>query len=225
MVGVTAPPTRPAGELEAFVRRRTAPAPVPLVPELALYQATELTPLWRATAAELEGWDDSPYWAFPWAGGQALARHLLDHPELVRGRAVLDFASGSGLVAFAAARAGAARVVAADVDPFCAVVIPMNAALNGAAVGVRLGDPIGGEIPGIELVLAGDVFYERTLAERGLRWFRWLAGRGLRVLAGDPGRIYSPRDGLRLLGEYVVPSSTEIEASAQVATRVVEVLA
>jgi predicted nicotinamide N-methyase len=101
-----------------FIRDRTAPAPVPYVPEIVLFQATELTPLWHATARELHAWDDSPYWAFPWAGGQALARHVLDHPALVRGRRVLDFATGSGLVAIAAARAGAASVAAADVDPF-----------------------------------------------------------------------------------------------------------
>jgi len=220
---MTSVPARSASELEAFVRGRTAPAPVPLVPEIALHQATEVTPLWHATAGELEGWDDSPYWAFPWAGGQALARHLLDHPELVRGRAVLDFASGSGLVAIAAARAGAARVVAADVDPFCAAAIPMNAALNGVRVAVRTGDPIGEHLPGIDLVLAGDVFYERALAERSLGWFRSLVGRGTRVLAGDPGRIYSPPHGLRVLAEYAVPCSTEIEASARMPTRVLEV--
>jgi predicted nicotinamide N-methyase len=203
-------------ETVAFVRERTAPAPVPLAPELALYQATEVTPLWRATASELHAWDDSPYWAFPWAGGQALARHLLDRPELVRGRRVLDFATGSGLVAIAAARAGAARVVAVDVDPFCRAAVALNAALNGVAIEFHAGDPLGAplEAPpaaGAELVLAGDVFYERGLAGRAAAWFGALAAAGVPVLAGDAGRAYAPSAGFAELAVYDVPTSVEIE--------------
>ena len=211
-------------ETAAFVRERTAPAPVPLAPEIVVYQATELTPLWRATASELHAWDDSPYWAFPWAGGQALARHVLDHPALVRGRRVLDFATGSGLVAIAAARAGAARVVAADLDPFCAAAVRLNAALNAVAVEFRSGDAIGDPLDGFDLLLAGDVFYERPLAERSLAWMRALARRGVRVLAGDPGRNYSPRDGLAEIATYDVPTSPEVEAGNRLRTRVLEVL-
>lgn len=210
---------------ERFVQERTVIAPVPLVPEIALHQATEFSPLWVATSRELEGWDSSPYWAFPWAGGQALARHLLDHPALVRGRVVFDFAAGSGLVAIAAARAGAARVVAADLDPFCAAAVRLNAALNAAAVEFRAGDPIGDPLPGFEVVLAGDVFYERLLAERGLAWFRDLVSRGARVLVGDPGRIYTPLEGLVELGVYDVPTTSEIEAHTLLRTRVYEVSA
>lgn len=211
-------------ELAAFVRERSAPAPVPLVPEIRTYQATALTPLWHATSAELGDWDDSPYWAFPWAGGQALARWLLDHPEAVRGRRVFDFASGSGLVAIAAARAGAAAVVAADLDPFCAAVIPLNAALNGVSLEVRIGNALGDPVEGVELLLAGDVFYERVLGREALAWFRRLAGRGVRVLAGDPGRTYSPQEGTADLAEYQVPSTTEIEDRPLLRTWVLEIL-
>src|SRR5512141_2639387 len=131
-----------------FIRERTAAAPVPLVPELSLWQATELSPLW----------------AFPWAGGQALARHVLDHPALVTGRRVVDFASGSGLVAIAAARAGAAEAVAVDVDPFCRAAVALNAALNRVEIAFRAEDPLHAPLPACDVVLAGDVFYERALA-------------------------------------------------------------
>jgi predicted nicotinamide N-methyase len=210
-------------ELEDFVRERTVIAPVPLAPEIALHQATALAPLWTATAREIEGWDGSPFWAFPWAGGQALARHLLDHPHLVRGRSVFDFCTGSGLVAIAAVRAGAARVVAADLDPFCGSALALNAALNGVAVEFRAGDPIGDPLPDFDVVLAGDVFYERPLAERGLAWFQALARRGALVLVGDPGRNYSPLEGLVELAIYDVPTSPEIEAPPVLRTRVYQV--
>ncbi len=211
-------------ETVAFIRERTAPAPVPLAPELSLYQATELTPLWRATASELHAWDDSPYWAFPWAGGQALARHVLDRPALVRGLRVLDFATGSGLVAIAAARAGAARVVAADVDPFCAAAVHLNAALNGVAIEFRREDPRGRDPGGAEVVLAGDVFYERELADGALAWFRRLAALGVRVLAGDAGRTYAPRDGFTELAVHEVPTTIEIEDRPFRRARVLEIL-
>lgn len=203
-------------ETIAFVRERTAPAPVPLAPEIVLHQATELTPLWRATASELHAWDDSPYWAFPWAGGQALARHVLDHPEVVRGRRVLDFATGSGLVAIAAALAGAARVVAVDVDPFCRAAVLLNAALAGVEIAFHSGDPLGAPLDappaaGAEVVLAGDVFYERALAERSAAWFRALAAAGVRVLAGDAGRAYAPASGFTVIAAHDVPTTVEIE--------------
>lgn len=206
-----------------FIRERTAPAPVPYVPELALFQATELTPLWRATASELHAWDDSPYWAFPWAGGQALARHLLDHPELVRGRRVLDFATGSGLVAIAAARAGAASVAAADVDPFCRAAVRLNAELNGVSIEFREEDPRA-TTPGVDVVLAGDVFYERGLAEGALAWFHALAARGVRVLAGDADRVYAPRGRFTLLAVHEVPTTVEIEDRPVRRARVIELL-
>lgn len=211
-------------ETIAFIRERTAPAPVPLVPEIVLHQATELTPLWRATAAELHAWDDSPFWAFPWAGGQALARLLLDRPELVRGRAVLDFATGSGLVAIAALKAGARSVVAYDVDPFCEAAVLLNAERNGVAVPFHARSPLGEPAEGIDVVLAGDVFYERELAEGSLRWFRDLAARGLRVLAGDAWRTYAPEDGFEELCIHDVPTSLEIEGGPFRTGRVIRLL-
>ncbi len=212
-------------ETIAFVRERTAPAPVPLAPEVVVYQATELTPLWRATARELHAWDDSPYWAFPWAGGQALARHGLDHPELVRGRRVLDFATGSGLVAIAAAKAGAAAVAAVDVDPFCAAVVRLNADLNGVAVAFHAGDPLGAPPPAdADVVLAGDVFYERALAARAAAWFRALAASGVRVLAGDADRAYAPASGFLVVAAHDVPTTVESEDAPVRRARVLEFL-
>jgi predicted nicotinamide N-methyase len=208
-----------------FVRSQTAPAPVPMVPELRLYQATELTPLWHATSNELRRYDASPFWAFPWAGGQALARLLLDQPHLVAGKRVLDFGTGSGLVGIAALRAGAHDVIATDVAPFCEVVVPMNAALNGVSLQARLADFLGQSLDGIEVVLAGDVFYERPLAERSMRWFRDLAARGVKVLAGDPGRLYSPRTGVTDLATFEVPVSREIEDRSPMRTWVLEIQA
>jgi predicted nicotinamide N-methyase len=182
-----------------------------MVPEVVLHLATEVTPLWHATSSDLSGWDDSPFWAFAWPGGQALARHVLDRPAEVRGRSVIDFGTGSGLVAIAAARAGAARVVAWDLDPFCEAAVRLNAAANGVAVEFRAGSPLGLPAPGVEVVLAGDVFYERELAADFLAWGRGLAAQGVRVLAGDPGRIYSPRDGLEDVVAFDVPTSLATE--------------
>jgi predicted nicotinamide N-methyase len=207
-----------------FIRERTLPLPVPHVPEIVLFQATELTPLWRATASELHAWDDSPYWAFPWAGGQALARHVLDHPAAVRGRRVLDFATGSGLVAIAAARAGAATVAAADVDPFCRAAVTLNAGLNRVEIDFREEDPLGSDPAGVEVVLAGDVFYERALAEGALAWLRALAARGVRVLAGDAGRTYAPAGGFNEIAVHDVPTTVEIEDGPIRRARVIEIL-
>jgi predicted nicotinamide N-methyase len=207
-----------------FIRGRTEVVPVPLTPEISIHQATEMTELWRATAADLSGWDDSPFWAFPWAGGQALARHVLDHPRLVAGRRVVDFGTGSGLVAIAACLAGAERVTAFDVDPFCEGAVRLNAARNGVAVTFESRDPIGQPIEA-DVVLAGDVFYERDLSARFLAWGRELAGRGVRVLAGDPGRLYSPQVGVRDVGVYDVPTTTAIEDRLVMRTYVLEILA
>lgn len=213
---------RSLAELLEFVRSRTAVAPVPLVPEIVLHQAAEFTPLWHATAAELRGWDDSPFWAFPWAGGQALARYLLDHPEAVRGRSVLDFGTGGGIAAIAAARAGAARAVAWDLDPFCEAAVRLNAAANGVHVEFRAGTPLGRPRPDADLVLGGDVFYERELATDFLAWGRALVAAGSRVLAGDPGRLYSPADGFAVVAAYDVPTTVEIEDRPLLRTRVLD---
>jgi predicted nicotinamide N-methyase len=197
---------------------------VPLVPELSLYQAAEVTPLWQATAASLEEWDPAPFWAFPWAGGQALARHLLDHPELVAGRSVLDFATGSGLVALAALRAGAARVLACDVDPYCEAAVEANAALNGLAVEFTLRDGTSLRGGDFAVVLAGDVFYEAPLAAAALAWLGAAATAGSLVLAGDGSRTYAPRDGVTERAAYVLPPAPAIEADGPVHARVLQVL-
>jgi predicted nicotinamide N-methyase len=205
-----------------FVRARTSPAPVPLVPEIVTRQATELTPLWKASAAGPD--TPVPFWAFPWAGGQALARYLLDHADLVRGRRVFDFGSGSGLVAIAAMRAGAASVTASDLDLFCQAATGLNAALSGVAVEFLTADLLGDPLDGVDVVLAGDIFYEQPLADASMRWLRSLAARGVHVLVGDPGRLYSPQCSVVDRAAYDVPTSTEIEARPVMRTWVLEVV-
>src|SRR6267142_2857250 len=159
-----------------FIRHNTAIVAPPLVPEIRLHLATEVTPIWQATEDSLaQGMVPPPYWAFAWAGGQALARYLLDHPEAVAGRAVLDFGAGSGLVAIAAAKAGAASVTAAEIDHFAAAAIAANAALNEVAIAVTTADVSDCADPGREVVAAGDVCYERPMAERVTAWLRFLA--------------------------------------------------
>jgi predicted nicotinamide N-methyase len=193
----------------AFIRAHTRLLPVPHAPEIALHVADEATALWQKTEEELgELGLPPPFWAFAWAGGQALARYVLDHPETVRGRRVLDFASGSGLVAIAAAKAGAS-VQACDVDAFAVEAIRINAAANGVVIAERLTDLVGAD-EGWDAILAGDVFYERDTAERAVAWLRALAGRGATVLIGDPGRSYLPAD-LECLATYQVPVTRTLE--------------
>jgi predicted nicotinamide N-methyase len=195
----------------AFVAAQTVLATPPLVPEIRLHLATEITPLWQATEARLaESGVAPPYWAFAWPGGQAVARHILDHPALVAGKRVLDFAAGSGLAAIAAAMAGAASVEAAEIDALACAAIALNAAANGVVVACRAADLVDG--PGAwDVVLAGDVCYERPMAERVMPWLRRLAGRGTLVLMGDPGRNYLPASGLAEVARLVVPTSRELE--------------
>jgi predicted nicotinamide N-methyase len=195
-----------------FVRRNTAIAVPPLVPEIRLHLATEITPIWQATEESLaRSGVPPPFWAFAWAGGQALARYVLDHPAEVAGRFVLDFGAGSGLVGIAAAKAGAARVVAAEIDHFAAAAITANAALNEVAITVMTADVIDTAAPGWEVVAAGDVCYEQPMATRVAQWLAALAGRGSLVLLGDPGRAYLPAHGLGERARYVVPTSRELE--------------
>ncbi|MGX5777232.1 class I SAM-dependent methyltransferase [Methylorubrum zatmanii] len=194
-----------------FIREHTALRPVPHAPEIVLHVADEATALWQKTEDELEAIGlPPPFWAFAWAGGQALARYILDHPETVAGRHVVDFASGSGLVAIAAAKAGAAHVTASDLDPFALHAIPINAAANGVegritAVGTDL---IGTDA---ESVLAADVFYERDLGAAVGNWLGALHERGRTVLIGDPGRSYLPRERLIAVATYEVPVTRDLE--------------
>lgn len=197
---------------EAFIRAQTRVARPSLVPELKLHLATEISPIWRATQTELDDYGmPPPYWAFCWPGGQALTRFLIDHPAWVKGKRVLDFAAGSGISGIAAARAGAAHVTAAEIDDFAAAVIALNAGLNKAKVNVVTEDLVGRMDLGVDIVLAGDVCYERPMAERVFAWFEQLAESGVTVLMGDPGRAYLPRKGLVEMARYQVPTSTELE--------------
>ena len=208
-----------------FVRRNTAITVPPLVPEIRLYLATEVTPIWQATEETLaRGGLPPPFWAFAWAGGQALARYLLDHPAEVAGRSVLDFGAGSGLVAIAAAKAGAVAVVAAEIDNFAAAAIAANAALNDVDIAVWTGDPLDTVDTRWEVVTAGDVCYERPMADRVTGWLRMLTARGTLVLLGDPGRAYLPAEGLIERARYLVPTSRELEDRETRETVVWEVL-
>jgi predicted nicotinamide N-methyase len=215
-------------DFAAFVRDNTRLMPVPHTPEISLYVADEATSLWQKTEEELgEIGLPPPFWAFAWAGGQALARYVLDHPETVRGKHVLDFASGSGLVAIAAAKAGARKVDACDIDAFAGEAIAMNARVNGVSdlITVTLSDVIGSD-SGWETVLAGDICYQRDLAERVTDWLATLARQNLAsqnltrqnlgqsgacVLIGDPGRSYLPRSALVEIMSYQVPVARTLE--------------
>jgi predicted nicotinamide N-methyase len=195
----------------AFVARQTAIGRAPLVPELALHLASEITPIWQATEQGLARQGiEPPYWAFAWPGGQALARFVLDDPAQVAGRRVLDLAAGGGIAAIAAARAGAAEVTAAEIDPLAAAAIRANATLNGVAVAVALADPLLSP-PEAEVILAGDVCYEARMTARVVPWLRAAAGRGIAVLLADPGRAYLPREGLVPLARYEVAVTRELE--------------
>jgi len=196
---------------EAFVRANTVIAPPPLVPEIKLHLASEIVPLWHATEASIAEMQlPPPYWGFAWAGGQALARYLLDRPELVRGKRALDFGAGCGLVAIAAARGGAV-VTAAEIDPYACTAIRLNSALNGVAIEIEAADVIGRANAPWNLILVGDMCYERPLAERLTAWLRMLAQHGAEVLLGDPGRAYLPKTGLESLARYDVPTTRELE--------------
>jgi predicted nicotinamide N-methyase len=198
---------------QAFITAHTRFTPVPHAPEISLYVADEATALWHKTEEELGTIGlPPPFWAFAWAGGQALARYILDHPDVVRGRRVLDFAAGSGLVGIAAARAGAAEVTCADIDAFAIAAIRLNATANGVEVAPCAGDVLGTD-EDWDVVLAGDIFYERDLAARVTDWLLGLAHRGAGVLIGDPGRSYLPKHRLDEVASYQVPVTRTLEDS------------
>lgn len=198
---------------ERFILENTGILHPPHVPELRLHLASEAHELWLKTEEELEEIGlPPPFWAFAWAGGQGLARYVLDHPESVCGKRVLDFASGSGLVAIAAAKAGAAKVLAADIDPWTETAIRLNAALNGVNIGFTGLDLVGKPIDA-DVFLAGDVFYDRTFADLLVPWFLELTEKGVIVLVGDPGRAYLPKERLRAEATYQVPVTRALEDS------------
>ncbi len=180
-----------------------------------MHLADEVTPLWRLTEEALGAIGlPPPFWAFAWAGGQGLARYLLDHPETVRSRTVLDFATGSGLVAIAAGRAGAACVAGSDLDRFAAAAFALNAAVNGVSVSYLAQDLLEAPPPNVDVVLAGDVFYERPMAVRILPWLEAAQARGALVLVGDPGRSYFPKARFERLATFEVAVSRELEDDA-----------
>lgn len=193
---------------DSFVRDNSQLLAPPLVPEIRLHLASEVIPLWRKTEEELaEIGVPPPYWAFAWAGGQALARYLLDNPGTVANKRVLDFGSGSGLVAIAAAMAGAVDVIAADIDPFAIAAIARNASVNN--VNVRaVADNVIGTSDRFDLIAVGDMCYERPLAEKLMAW---LKNAEADILLGDPGRTYFPKTGLVQLATYNVPTTRELE--------------
>ncbi len=193
-----------------FVRANTVVSHAALVPEIALHMASEITPIWRATEDWLATRNvDPPYWAFAWPGGQALARHILDHPESVAGKRVLDFAAGGGIAAIAAARAGAAEVEAVDIDPLAAAAIGVNAAANGVSVATQVADVVGTACRW-DLILCGDVCYEAPMTEHILPWLRAMAELA-EVWLADPGRAYLPSEGIAAFAHYTVPTTLELE--------------
>ena len=198
---------------ELFIRANTSLMAPPHVPEIRLHLANEAHELWLKTEDELaEIGLPPPFWAFAWAGGQGLARYVLDHPEHLRGKSVLDFATGSGLVAIAARMAGAANVLAADIDPWTETAVRLNAAANGVSIEFEGADLIGSTIEA-EVLLAGDVFYDRDFVDALLPWFQRLAAGGKDILVGDPGRAYLPKDSLEFCAVYEVPVTRALEDS------------
>lgn len=195
-----------------FIAANTRLQAVPHAPEISLWLADEITPLWRLTEEELGAMGlPPPFWAFAWAGGQALARWLLDHPAEVAGQRIIDLATGSGLVGIAAMKAGAASVLAADIDPFCAAAVAANARSNGVEITFTDANLLDAPPPPADLICAGDVFYEKPMAEAVLAWLKQAQANGTRVIVGDPGRTYFPKSGLTLLAEYTVPTTRELE--------------
>ena len=196
----------------AFIIANTRLQAIPHAPEVSLWLADEVTPIWRLTEEELGQMGlPPPFWAFAWAGGQALARWVLDHPEAVQDRRVVDFATGSGLVAIAAMKAGAASALGADIDPFCGAAVALNAQANGVQVGFTSDNLL--ETPSLDadVIFAGDVCYEKPMADQVMGWLRQARANGAEVIIGDPGRTYFRQDGLVFLAEYRVPTTRELE--------------
>jgi predicted nicotinamide N-methyase len=182
------------------------------VPEILLHLATEVTPLWQASEETLEtNGLPPPYWAFAWPGGQAFSRLMLDRPELVRGRTILDFAAGSGIAGIAAVKSGAAKVIASEIDAFALAALRLNYDLNDVKIDIIDNDLLNGPPIGWDLILAGDVCYERPMASRVLAWLDQAVAAGIEVLVADPGRAYLPKSGLTELARYDIPTSLDLE--------------
>jgi predicted nicotinamide N-methyase len=205
----------PIADPRAFIVANTRLTAVPHVPEILVHVADEPVPLWEKTEDELRELGlPPPYWAFAWAGGQALARYVLERPELVAKKRVLDLASGSGLVGIAAAKAGAVPVIAAEIDPFAQAAIALNMEANGVYLDIVAQDLLDHPAPPTaryDVILVGDFFYEDTPAARTFAFLRRHAAVGTRVLVGDPGRAYLPRERLEWLCEYKVPVTRALE--------------
>jgi predicted nicotinamide N-methyase len=208
-----------AASTDELIRAYTRVQQPVFVPEVRLYLATELVPLWQATEWRAAAPRPPPFWAFAWPGSLALARYVFDTPDSVAGKRVLDFAAGCGLAAIAAVKLGAARVIACDVDPLASVAQRLNADLNGVTFESVSQDLVDADVDA-DLVLAGDVCYERDAAERITAWLRMLAGRGTEVLLAEPGRHYAPVEGMELLATYDVPVLRELESADTKRTRV-----
>ena len=203
-------------KIDTLIRRETPPMAPPLTPELTIHAATEMTGVWTATEADLQALNlPPPFWAFPWAAGQVTARHILDHPETVRGRRVAVLAAGAGLEAIAAAKSGAAHVIANDVDPVACRAIALNAALNGAALEVDGRDWLQTGAPEADLLIAADIFYTRDIADRLEPLLRARAAAGGEVWIADGGRPYMPAHGLEPLARHLVPTPVELEDAPQ----------
>ena len=201
-----------ATSYRAFVLRQTSLRPVPGHEEVSLHLADDVLPLWHAVQLETHDPDAAlPYWAFAWAGGLAVGRYLQDHPEVVAGRRVFDLASGSGLCAIVAMRAGASVATGADIDPFAAAAIELNARANGRRVAVVRRDVLDDEPPEADVILAADCWYDERLAARAFPWLCRARDRGIDVLVGDPGRRYLPVGELVELASYDVRTTTELE--------------
>ncbi len=195
-----------------FIQEQTIPTTTPFIPEITLQLATEITPMWQATENWLTQTNTSPpYWAFAWAGGQGLARYILDHPEEIRDKRVLDFAAGCGLAGIAAAKAGARQVMTVDIDPLAQAATQLNAQHNNVDVKLILNLDLERTCAGVEIILAGDVCYEQVMSHKVLRWLRLCATEGTRVLLADPGRAYMPDEGMKVLARYEVATLRELE--------------
>ena len=209
----------------AFIDRHTTLMATPFVPEILLHVGGPSMPLWEAAFFADERLPvPPPFWAWPWAGGQALARYVLDTPAVVEHRRVLDVGAGGGIVAIAAALAGARHVTAVDIEPFAIEACRLNAQANAIDLDTWLADPVGID-DGWEVVLAGDVWYEADLAAHLGPWLRTLAARGATVLTGDLGRAYLPGEGLIELADYVVPTLVDLEDVPSKAARVLRLTA